>query len=93
MGCNQRCKKKSKRTTKRIRERKPEVLQGILGPLKGPIQTTPRAELQSIVLVLKHAVPPICIATDHKNHVMAYKRGRKYCLKVANPLVDLWHQL
>ena len=29
---------------------------------------------------------------EHKNHGMAYKKGRGYCLKVTSPLVDLWYE-
>ena len=79
----------TKRAPKK-RETKPQVLQAIYGPLNGPIQTTPRAELEAIALVLQYALPPICIVSDHKNHVEAFNRGRKHCCKMMSPMIDIW---
>ena len=44
-------------------------MQVLYGPPIGEIQTTPGAELKAIAQVLGRAVPPICVVTDHANHV------------------------
>ena len=49
----------------------PRIIQAIWDPLNGEIQTTPRAELEAIPQLLEHAYPPICVVTDHTNHVLA----------------------
>ena len=81
MGCNRQCIKKKGKHKRRKVEPTPQVLQAIYGLLKGPIQTTPRAELESIAIVLEHALPPICIVTDHKNYVNAFHCGRRQCCR------------
>ena len=86
-GCTGGCKA---RTPKQPNTEKPvEILQGFWGPLNGEHQSTPRAELGAIATVLEHADPPICIVTDHQNHVKAYKKGRRHCCKITSPMLDI----
>ena len=82
------CKAKPPRE---VRAEKPvEIIQGFWGPLNGEHQSTPRAELEAIAIVLEHADPPICIVTDHQNHVKAFKKGRRHCCKITSPMLDIW---
>ena len=87
-GCNGACKKKRRNT--KIKEKSPTVIQVLYGPLSGYPQTTPRAELEAIACTLENAVPPILIVTDHLNHVEAFHKGKRHCLKGHSPLIDIW---
>ena len=61
--------------------------------MNGDVQTVPRAELEAIAQVLENAVKPLCIYTDHLNHVNAIERGKGYCCDPMGKNVDIWRRV
>ena len=66
---------------------------GLTGTLPGPVQTVPRAEMFAVCEVLRLAVLPLHVHTDHLPIVDGLKRGRAWCLAVARNNADLWREL
>ena len=74
------------------------AVQAVYGPLVGYFQTTPRAELQALIIALKHGKSPQTIVSDHKNHVVAINKistytGKRKVLDMKGPMLDQWRQV
>ena len=98
MGCNGQCKprgKKGKCNHVKADNKKPSTkpCQILSGALNGTEQTVPRAELEAIAQVLENGEPPLCIYTDHRNHVISFEKGRKYCCRAGNKQTDIWRRI
>ena len=87
-GCNKDCKRKPRHRC--APEHFEKNMQAFFGPLNGQHQFTPRAELEAIACALEHALPPVCIVTDHINHRDSFRKGRRHCCRINNPMVDIW---
>ena len=92
--CNKSC------TAPKLKQPPPKfkAVQAVYGPLVGFFQTTPRAELQAMIVALKYGRSPQTIVSDHRNHVIAINRldtdsGRRKVLDMKGPMLDLWRQV
>ena len=92
MHCSGTCRAKKKKPCKNL-PRRTRVCQALSGPLNGPVQTVPRAELEAIAQVLENGIGPLCIYTDHRNHVLAWEKGRRYCTRPRGQHVDIWRRI
>ena len=71
----------------------PPILE-LSGTLPGFFQTVPRAELYAICMAVQHSQPPLCVVTDHYNHVLKWEKGiQQVLVEYDSPLLDLWHWL
>ena len=93
MGYNNTCGKKKKHRNSANTETVTKPCQALSGPLNGPVQTVPRAELEAIAQVLENGIGPLCIDTDHRNHVLAWEKGRRYCIRPKGHHVDIWRRI
>ena len=87
-GCDKGCKRKPR--TQDATEKPVHIIQALYGPLNGQHQSTPRAELEAIACALENALPPVCIVTDHINHRDTFRKGRRHCCRISNPMIDIW---
>jgi len=55
--------------------------------------TAHRAEIWAILHILRRAVFPLTLLTDHMSAVNMYKRGREYCCDSARYAADLWRSV
>lgn len=59
------------------------------GPLDGEEQAVPRAELKTIAQALENGRLALRILTDHRNHMIPFEKGRKYCRRPGNRQADI----
>ena len=70
-----------------------KVVFGLYGPCPDAFPTALRAELRAVVMLLKHAVPPLTIHVDCKAVVDGWIRGREWTESSSRPDADLWREL
>ena len=58
--------------------------------MPGPGQSVPRAELFAVCEVLRGAVPPLTIHTDHEAILTGMQQGREGTACASHPNADLW---
>ena len=93
MCCKGTCRKK-KFVKKETNERPAtSICQSLSGPLSGPEQTVPRAELEAIVQVVENGRLPLTIYTDHRNHMIDFGKGKRYCCRPKGRHVDIWKRI
>ena len=66
------------------------------GPMEATLpchKTVKRSEMTAVWHVLKHALPPLSIWTDHKPIVTGVARGKAWCTSPARAHADLWKQI
>ena len=95
-SCNGHCSAKYRKQTAQHKEdgdRQSRVCQTLSGPLAGTEQTVPRAELEAIAQVMENGRLPLIIYTDHRNHMIAFNKGRRFCCDPRGKHVDIWHRI
>ena len=67
-----------------------KIIFGTYGPCPDRFPSSLRAELWALLIVLRHAMPPLTVWLDNDSVVKGFRRGRHWCLSSGRPAVDLW---
>ena len=70
-----------------------KIIFGLYGPCPGDFPTALRAELRAVVVLLKHALPPLTTHVDCQTVVDGWTKGREWCEASCRPDADLWREL
>ena len=67
-----------------------KVIFGIYGTCPDWYPSSLRAELWGLLMVLRHAAPPVTIWIDNASVVDGYRKGKSWCISSSRPAADLW---
>ena len=70
-----------------------KVVFGLYGPCPDDFPTALRAELRAVLVLLKHAIPPLVVHVDCQTVVDGWDRGQEWCDSSCRPDADLWREL
>ena len=70
-----------------------QVIFGLYGPCPDAFPIALRAELRAVVMLLRHALPPLTIHVDCKAVVDGWTRGQEWTEASSRPDADLWREL
>ena len=70
-----------------------ELRFAIYGTCQDRCPSSHRAEIRGILGVVKRAVFPLRLVTDHKSAVEAFRRGRAYCCDSTRAAADIWREI
>ena len=70
-----------------------KIIFGLYGPCECHFPTALRAELHAVLVMLRHALPPLTIHVDCKTVVDGWRKGRSWCVSASRPDADLWAQI
>ena len=70
-----------------------DIVFGLYGPCDCAFPTALRAELRAVIVMLKHALPPLVLHVDCKTVVDGWAKGRAWCVASCRPDADMWMEL
>ena len=70
-----------------------QVIFGVYGTCPDWSPSSLRAELWALLMVLRHALPPITIWVDNDSVVKGFKKGKAWCVCSRRPAADLWDKI